>query len=347
MAERVRSKDVAPPPVKGNYFSDEKEDIEFVTSGCHILDCTLAGGWPLGRVSNTVGDKSTGKSLLAIEQCANFAARFPKGRIHYREVESAFDKGYAEALGMPTERVQFEPFTKGKDKIDTVEELFEDLKQATQLGIDKKVPSLYIVDSFDALTTEIDNDREFGEQTYRTDKPTMMGELFRKQVRPLDASRTHFSVISQVRDKIGVMFGKKYSRSGGRALDFYASQVLYLSHIQTLVRTVGKTKRATAVRIKAKCEKNKIGLPFRECEFVLRFGYGIDDLAASVEWLDQVNRLKDITRLKPSDFLDAIEDLGDKEYRAETRRIGQVASEVWRGIDRSIMPLRKKYYKEE
>lgn len=340
MAERVRSKDVVTPTKVGkpNYFSDEKDDISFISSGCHILDCTLAGGWPLGRISNLVGDKSTGKTLLAIEACANFHARYPKGRIFYREVESAFDKKYAEALGLPPEHVDF-----GDNQINTVEDLFADLSSKTKMLIAKKVPGLYIVDSFDALTTEIDMDRDFGAQTYRTDKPTMMGELFRKQVRPIEAARMHFMVVSQVRDKIGVMFGKKYSRSGGRALDFYASHVVYLSHMQTLVRSVGKTKRATAVRVKAKCEKNKVGLPFRECEFILRFGYGIDDLAASVEWLEQVGRLKDFTKSPANKYLDDLDDLKDEEYRRETSRLGKIAADVWRSIDRGIMPLRKKY----
>ena len=335
MAKRVRSTD--PDAEQANYFADEKDDLEFATSGCRILDCTLAGGWPLGRISNVVGDRSTGKSLLAIEGCANFAYQYPKGRIFYREVESAFDKKYGAALGLPVDRVDF-----GKKQLETVEDLFADLKACCEICTKRNVPGLYIVDSFDALSTEIDMAREFGEQAY-PDKPKMMSELFRKQVRRIADARMHFMVISQVRDKIGVMFGKKYSRSGGRALDFYASQVLYLSHMQTLVKTVGGTKRATGVRIKAKCEKNKIGLPFRDCEFIIRFGYGIEDLTASVEWLEQVKHLKDFTKQKADDILDDMDRVADNEYADAAKMWGDNAEKVWREIDKELLPKRHKY----
>src|SRR5215813_4004785 len=91
----------------GHYFSRRSNSIEFIPSGAAVLDCTLGGGWPLSRISNIVGDESTGKTLMAIEACANFAQMYEKVNIYYRESESAFDEPYAEALGMPVDRVQF------------------------------------------------------------------------------------------------------------------------------------------------------------------------------------------------------------------------------------------------
>jgi recombination protein RecA len=344
MVARIRSTSgaaaVAAP--EQSYFAGQK-DIKFISSGCRILNLALGGGWPLGRISNVIGDKSTGKTLLAIEACANFAQQFPKGLIFYREIESAFDQGYASALGMPISRVEFEPLNDKIDKLDTVEQLFADMTAALKKAVAKKVPCLYIVDSLDALSTEIDLDRTFGEQTYRTDKPTMLGELFRKQVRMIEEAKMHLMIISQVRDRIGGTYGKKYSRSGGRALDFYASHVLLLAHLKTLVKSVGDTKRATGVRVKAKCEKNKIGLPFREAEFVLRFGYGIDDLTASVEWLESVKKLKLLTAKKANDFLDDADDLPNPEYLEETHRVAGIVEQVWRSIDQDLLPNKKKY----
>jgi len=353
MAARERSGRDDPP--EQSYFAAAKKH-EFIPSGCRMLDCVLGGGWPLGRISNVVGDKATGKTLLAIEACANFANKYPKGRIFYREVEAAFDSSYAEALGMPIKRVEFDPLIRAKvgaagkrtgdtlDKIDTVEDLFADMDEALSLVEAKKLPALYIVDSLDALTTEVDNAREFGEQTYRTDKPAMLGELFRKKVRPIETSRMHLMVISQVRDKIGAMFGAKWTRSGGKALDFYASHVLLLAHIARLTKTVGKTTRATGVRVRAKCEKNKIGLPFRECEFIMRFGYGIDDITASVEWLESVNKLKTVTdKAKGAAYLDWTDDLDDDSFKAETQRVCDIAERIWRDIDQGLLPTRRKY----
>src|ERR1700754_4769243 len=73
----------------------------FFSSGCALLDCVLGGGWALRRMINVVGDKSTGKTLLAIEACANFVRTFPLGHVTYVEVESAFDVDYAQTLGFP------------------------------------------------------------------------------------------------------------------------------------------------------------------------------------------------------------------------------------------------------
>src|SRR3990172_1731587 len=147
-----------PANTGGLYFSSTKTNIDFISSGCAVLDCVLGGGWPLGRVVNIVGDKSTGKTLLAIEAAANCAATFTKGRIWYREAEAAFDRNYAAALGMPLARVSF-----GDARLRTVEDLFEDLAGAIKsLGV-KGPPGLYIVDSLDALSDRAELDRDMGE----------------------------------------------------------------------------------------------------------------------------------------------------------------------------------------
>src|SRR5271166_4934530 len=112
------------PQKVGNYFTAPKTNLEFIASGCKVFDCALGGGWPLGRISNIVGDKSSGKTLIAIEACANFSRQFPNGQIYYRESEAAFDTGYAQALGMPEEKVDF-----GDDEFITVEDLFEDMEK--------------------------------------------------------------------------------------------------------------------------------------------------------------------------------------------------------------------------
>src|SRR5262245_13229029 len=95
----------------GSYFppSSQASSLEFISSGCTVLDCVLGGGWPLGRISNIVGDRSTSKTGLVMEACSNFAIKYPKGRILYREAEAAFDVNYAASMGMPVDRVEFAP----------------------------------------------------------------------------------------------------------------------------------------------------------------------------------------------------------------------------------------------
>src|ERR1700679_1727393 len=90
-----------------SYFVGEKPSIKFVPSGCAVLDCVLGGGWALGRIGNVVGDRSTAKTALATEALINFLLKYPKGAAAYREIEAAFDRNYAEAMGLPIEKIDF------------------------------------------------------------------------------------------------------------------------------------------------------------------------------------------------------------------------------------------------
>jgi recombination protein RecA len=159
-------------PSGGNYFSGAKSKLDFITSGSTLLDLALGGGWAERRIANVVGDKSTGKTLLCIEATANFAIKYPKGKIRYREAESAFDKGYAQALGMPIDRIDF-----GSKKIETVEDLFEDLTKICEKARQKE---FVVVDSLDALSDRSELEREIDEGSYGANKAKKMSELFRR-----------------------------------------------------------------------------------------------------------------------------------------------------------------------
>lgn len=321
----------------GAYFAAPKSGIQFISSGCKILDCVLGGGYPLGRVANLVGDKSTGKTLLAIEACANFVKEYP-GQIWYVEAEAAFDKGYAEALGMPIDRVNF------VEDIYTVEDWYEHLdKVLTEKDQDE--PGLYILDSLDALSDRAEQQRKIDEGTYGANKPKQMGQLFRRLVQKIESRNVCIIVISQVRDAIGVMFGDKHTRSGGRALDFYASQVLWLAQMGTLKKTIAKVDRPVGLRVKAKCKKNKVGLPLRECEVQIKFGYGIDDVAANVEWLASIDKLDLIgtDKNKTGFFLKKVEQFEPEEYAKFREELATLVEEEWYKVERQFIPTRRKY----
>lgn len=329
--------------VKGSgHFVAAPSALKFIHTGCTLLDLTLGGGWPLGRIANIIGDKSTGKSLLAIEATANFVRQYPHGRVWYREAEAAFDKPYAASLGMPIDKVKFWPKT--KDSFETVEQFSTDLD--TQCGWlqERKVPGLYILDSLDALSDRKELERESGEATYGTDKARQMSQLFRKRVRKIEAANMSLIIISQVRDKIGISFGRKTTRSGGKALDFYSSQTLYLSHLKTLNKTKSGQKRAVGVRIRAKCDKNKISWPFCECEFTIRFGYGVEDAKASLEFLKETGKLKSALGVRDIETaLASYEALEDDARKMELDKLKDAVNKVWFDIERSFRPLRPKY----
>lgn len=281
---KARPKLVTPPD---NYFTGPKGGLTFISSGCTILNCALGGGWCIGRIVNVVGDRSTAKTGLAMETLINFIRSYPEGRAAYRESEAAFDKGYAEAMGLPLDKVDFGDTD---SLLNTVEDFARDFDDFLAERLKAKSPGLYVLDSLDALSDEAEMDRDLGKGTYGMEKAKMLSAFFRKSTAKIEKAKVLLMIISQVRDNIGVTFGERNRRSGGRALDFYASQILWLSHIETLKRTINKVTRPTGIAIKAKVKKNKVGLALREVEFPYMFAYGIEDQVASENWLKSVGR---------------------------------------------------------
>jgi recombination protein RecA len=286
--------------------------VRFCRSGGTTLDLALGGGWAEGRISNIIGDRSTGKTLLAMEAATNFAHAHPKGSLHYRESEHAFDEHYARSLGMPLDRV--------------------DLKH------DKAIkPVFYAVDSLDALGDIKERERGFRAATYGTDKAAALSELFRRRVGDLAANDVTLMIISQIRSNISG-YGKGWVRAGGRALDFYASQIVFLKQTGLVSREVQKVKRVTGVVVNARMEKNKVGMPFREADFEIVFGYGIDDNKAMVAYLDKQGG--DLHDMKPAALLQAMRQPENGELREQVR--GWVA-ERWNAIETSFLPTSRKY----
>jgi recombination protein RecA len=319
----------------GNYFATPPTDVQFTRSGSKLLDLALGGGWAEGRVINIVGDMSAGKTLLCIEAAANFANRYPKSRIRYREVESAFQKSYAGALGMPLDHVDF------GDPLYTVEDLFKDLKHLSNRA---RRPELVIVDSLDALSDSAELERDFGEGSYGAQKAKDLSKMFRMLIQDLSEHIT-LIVVSQTRDKIGVTFGKKWSRSGGRALDYYASQIPYLAHLGTVKQRYKGIERTTGVTIRARITKNKVGLPYREAEFNILFGFGIDDVTSCLKWLDDVKALNEfgIAKDKIATYSRELMKAPDKEYHATTKRLHALVTRRWNEIETTFLPTRSKY----
>jgi recombination protein RecA len=343
------------------YFSnmEEKEGLEFVSAGAAVIDCMLGGGWALGRVVNIVGDRSAGKTLLAIEACANFHMSYPDAPICYAESEAAFDEAYAEALGMPVKAVDFAVKKKGgkgeaDEPLRTIEDWYENVKafiaKVKEMPAKKGGPrGLYILDSLDALSDDAEQAREIGEASYGGSKPKKLGELFRRLVQDLEDNNILLIVVSQLRDKLNVTFGEKQTRSGGRALDFYASHIVWLAEIGKLLKTMSGIERVIGVKVKARVKKNKVGLPFRDCQYPILFGYGVDDLTANVEWLIEAGReelLKERVGMSKAGYKVRVANLRDKggdtvrEVRAELRKLVQ---KEWQTIEQGFLPKSRKY----
>lgn len=328
----------------GSYFTSEKTSLNFVKSGCVTMDCVLGGGWVLGRVANIVGDRSSGKTLLAIEACANFHRDYPNGAIRYAESESAFDEFYAAALGMPIESVEF-----NRDRpMRTVEDWYNDTVRFLDAREKDGKPGLYILDSFDALSDDAELKREIDKGTFGAAKAKKSGELFRKLIDRIERSKVLLIVVSQIRDKLNVTFGETKTRSGGRALDFYATHIVWLAEIGKIKKTINKIDRPVGVNVKVRCKKNKVGLPFRECEYPIIFGYGIDDMTSSVEWLiahgfeedlDEVGMTKAGYKVR----IAKLRDIGGGDVAEVRTKLAQLVQKRWAQVDESFMPKASKY----
>lgn len=316
----------------GNYFA-RPSDLEFIPTGCKVLDLALGGGWAEGRVINIIGDKAVGKTLLCMEAACNFLIKHgASGSVKYREPEEAWDDSYALALGMPLDKVDF-----GDEPLVTVEDLIDDINDVVTAA---RGPTLYILDSLDALSDRAELSRDVNQGSYGADRAKKMSALFRQLGGPMARKNVTMIVVSQIRDKINVTFGRKTTRSGGRALDFFASQILFLAYIGQITRelkikgTERKTQtkkgakeatkgitRAVGIDVKAKVDKCKVGLPFREAEFPLMFGYGIDDEAACRAWLKKHN------------YTDPV----------PTEKLHAVVQKKWYEIENTFLPKKRKY----
>lgn len=332
----------AAPITGGSYFADPSPDTSFISSGCALLDCVLGGGWPEGRIANIIGDKSSGKTLLAIEACANFRLTHEEAPIWYIEAEAAFDTEYARALGMPVDTVTF------VEDVFTIEEWYEKTAEAIKCCREANTPGLLVVDSLDALSDRAELDRAITDGSYGAAKAKKMSELFRRLVKEIGKSNILIIVVSQIREKMNAAFGEKYSRSGGKAMDFYASQCLWLVHTGRIEQTRNKVKRVTGVNIKAQCKKNKVGLPFRTAEFSIMFGFGVDDIAANLDWLESIGKVllvsKDLdTSRKITNFKARVAELPLEEYVVERTRIAAIVKRCWSEVEASFLPKRAKY----
>lgn len=337
MARRKPSRIVGPEPVRDPYGL-RASTVEMFTTGCVILDCVLGGGWAYSRVANIIGDKATGKTLLAIEAAANFGIANPKATIVYTESEAAFDETYAESLGLPVDRVEFPDLA-------SVEDVFEDIEGR----LNSKERTLYIIDSLDALTDRAEQGRKIDEATYGT-KAKVVSTFFRRINKPLARSGMTLMVVSQVRDNIvvgkgGKIYGEKQKRSGGHAIDFYATHALWLAKVRGIFRTLDGVKFETGIQIKARCKKNKVGTPSRDCIFPLIYSFGMEDVAAGIMFLLERKKTKAIGMSvdKAKTLLRKLNRLTFEEYERERRNIGDAVREVWAETEEKLKVKRRKY----
>jgi len=331
----------------------KEEPVEFITTGSTILNLAgsgkgINGGWARGHIVNIVGDGSSGKTILALETAAHdfYKIRKKESKIFapVKDIQIVYNNP-ERVMDFPLKKMYGESFVKGVEWIatKTIEEFGADFGRRTD-RLKSGQHLLYIVDSWDALRSKVgierfekamdeairqreDDDSDKKKGTYAMEKQKYANDFFGNICGIMDEKDATLIIISQVREKINVMFGDRYYRTGGKGLDFYTHQVCWLAEYDEIKRTFRGKSWVQGIISRGRFKRNKVAKPYREGDITIVYDYGIDDLTSMINWYwgpkakeiefddERMSRVDFIGYVEKNDLVDEIRVLVEKEWQ--------------------------------
>ncbi len=250
-------------------------DVSVIDSGSISVNIALGvGGYPRGRVIEIYGPEASGKTTLALHAIAE--AQKKGGIAAFIDAEHAFDRFYAEKLGVDIENLLISQPDNGEQALEITDHL-----------IRSGAIDIIVIDSVAALTPKAEIEGEMGDSKMGL-QARLMSQALRKLTANISKTNTCCVFINQLREKIGVMFGNPETTTGGNALKFYAS-------VRVDIRKISQLKEGeeiTGNRTKVKIVKNKVAPPFKKAEFDIIYGEGISRTGELIDIATELGFIK-------------------------------------------------------
>lgn len=322
----------------------EVKEEKLIPTGSTLLNLALSdnpkGGFYLGTISNIIGDSAAGKTFLLWTVFAEivYDKKFKGYELDYDEPESSLAFNIRRLFGKKVEE---------RVNLDSVSESVEGWHDNVMARATDTKPFIYGLDSLDAICDEDEIDRDIRKGSYGAKKPKLVSEIMRKIVQNVKGTLSSVFIISQTRDNIGVMFGDKKTRSGGKALKFFCTHELWLA----VKGPIKRKDRNVGVEVRVKVGKNKLTGKLRIVEFPIYYDYGIDDTVSCIRFLveEKVWSRKKGGEIDTKDPL-LPEGLNEEELARHIEdnnlkdQLVQITTNTWREIEANIATNRKPKY---